>query len=58
MASFLRVVDKEDLKRNIEKCWKCVTSKTFQSNLNASNMPEKDEKIPLMAVVIQKLEIY
>ena len=53
--SFLQVVDKEDLKRNIEKCWKCVTSKTVQSYLNASNMPEKEEKIPPMAVVIQKM---
>jgi hypothetical protein len=53
--SFLQVVDKVDLKRNIEACWKSIASKGVQSYLHAQNQTVDQTETPLMGVVIQKM---
>jgi len=53
--SFLQVVNKDDLKNSIEACWKCAASETVRSYLDARNLSDQKENVPLMAVVIQKM---
>jgi pyruvate,water dikinase len=53
--SFLQVVGKDDIIRNIEACWKSVGSETVRSYLQAQPPSSANEDTPLMAVVIQKM---
>jgi pyruvate,water dikinase len=53
--SFLQVVNQDDLKHNIEACWQSAASETVRSYLEAQPRSNETEKIPLMAVVIQKM---
>ncbi|MGD1973966.1 MAG: PEP/pyruvate-binding domain-containing protein, partial [Desulfobacterales bacterium] len=53
--SFLQVVKKEDLKSNIEACWRCVASETVRSYIKAGNLSDSEKNAPMMAVVIQKM---
>jgi pyruvate,water dikinase len=53
--SFLQVVNQEDLKKNIEECWRCVDYATVRSYLSARQLSDEAEQKPFMAVVIQKM---
>jgi pyruvate,water dikinase len=53
--SFLQIVDKKDLKQNIETCWRSVSSDAVQSYLRAKKPAGYQIKTPLMGVVIQKM---
>jgi pyruvate,water dikinase len=53
--SFLQVIDKKDLKENIEACWKSASSEAVQSYLQVKKQSIHAVKPPLMGVVIQKM---
>ncbi|MGD9302266.1 MAG: PEP/pyruvate-binding domain-containing protein, partial [Desulfobacterales bacterium] len=53
--TFLQVVNKMDLKRNIEACWESAASEAVQSYLKANKLVDHHSQTPLMAVVIQKM---